>query len=221
MGGEIGEKIRDLRKSKNMTLEELGNKVGVGKSTVRKWETGQIANMRRDKIQKLADALSVPVWELMGWESPQTAAKDVEQSLKNSISNIRRITKIPLLGSAPCGKPNLTFDDYRYAEFIDFSHYKHKDEYYALRATGDSMYPKIEDGDIMIVHYQQDVENGQVAIVRVNGDEATCKKIRKYKHGIELIPINTNYDRIFYTSEEVKNLPVEIIGRVVEARTML
>ena len=83
------------------------------------------------------------------------------------------------------------------------------------------MYPKIEDGDIMIVHYQQDVEDGQVAIVRVNGDEATCKKIRKYKHGIELIPINANYDRIFYTSEEVKNLPVEIIGRVVEARTML
>lgn len=83
------------------------------------------------------------------------------------------------------------------------------------------MYPKIEDGDIMIVHYQRDVEDGQIAIVRVNGDEATCKKIRKYKHGLELIPINTNYERIFYTSEEVETLPVEIIGRVIESRTRL
>ena len=55
----IGERIKRLRSKKNMTLEELGNQVGVGKSTVRKWETGMIANMRRDKIAKLADALDV------------------------------------------------------------------------------------------------------------------------------------------------------------------
>lgn len=216
-----GEKIKDLRKTLGMSQVELAKRIGVSKQTLYKYENNIITNIPSDKIELLSNALQTTPADIMGWEFPQITTKDVEQSLKNSISNIRRITKIPLLGSAPCGKPNLTFDDYRYAEFIDFSHYKHKDEYYALRATGDSMYPKIEDGDIMIVHYQQDVENGQVAIVRVNGDEATCKKIRKYKHGLELIPINTTYERIFYTSEEVKNLPVEIIGRVVEARTML
>ena len=71
---DIGTKIKELREANDMTLEELGNKVGVGKSTVRKWETGLIANMRRDKIAKLADALHCSPGYLMGWEdSPATA----------------------------------------------------------------------------------------------------------------------------------------------------
>ena len=65
---DMGEKIKSLREQKGMTLEELGNKVGVGKSTVRKWETGMIANMRRDKIAKVANALDVDPAYLMGWE---------------------------------------------------------------------------------------------------------------------------------------------------------
>lgn len=64
----MGEQIKQLRLERNMTLEELGNKVGVGKSTVRKWENGMIANMRRDKIAKLASALGVSPAYLMGWE---------------------------------------------------------------------------------------------------------------------------------------------------------
>ena len=67
---EMGQKIYNLRTNKGMTLEELGNKVGVGKSTVRKWENGMIANMRRDKIAKLAEALETTPAYLMGWEEP-------------------------------------------------------------------------------------------------------------------------------------------------------
>ncbi|MCR4622635.1 MAG: helix-turn-helix domain-containing protein [Clostridiales bacterium] len=65
---DLGKKIYQLRKEKGLTLEEVGNRVGVGKSTVRKWESGQIANMRRDKIDKLAAALGVSPSYLMGWE---------------------------------------------------------------------------------------------------------------------------------------------------------
>lgn len=64
---DIGDRIKQLREQKGMTLEDLGNKVGVGKSTVRKWETGMIANMRRDKIKKVADALNTSPEYLMGW----------------------------------------------------------------------------------------------------------------------------------------------------------
>ena len=79
IGGNIhmetmGERIKRLRSENNMTLEELGNKVGVGKSTVRKWENGIIANMRRDKIAKLADALNVSPAYLMGWKTPPTSS---------------------------------------------------------------------------------------------------------------------------------------------------
>ncbi len=70
---DMGQKIKRIRKEKGMTLEELGNKVGVGKSTVRKWENGIIANMRRDKIAKIADALGCSPSYLMGWtESLET-----------------------------------------------------------------------------------------------------------------------------------------------------
>lgn len=63
----FGEKIKQLRQRRGMTLQDVANIVGVGKSTVRKWETGDIANMRRDKIQRLAEALCVYPAYLMGW----------------------------------------------------------------------------------------------------------------------------------------------------------
>jgi len=82
---DIGDKIRQLREAKGMTLEELGNKVGVGKSTVRKWETGMIENMRRDKIKKVADALDTTPEYLMGWSdvvtTPPKPQGDREEAL--------------------------------------------------------------------------------------------------------------------------------------------
>lgn len=66
----MGEKIKQLREEKGLTLEELGDMVGVGKSTVRKWETGMIANMKRDKILKVSKALDISPGYLMGWEKP-------------------------------------------------------------------------------------------------------------------------------------------------------
>lgn len=83
------------------------------------------------------------------------------------------------------------------------------------------MLPKIEDGDVMIVHYQNDVESGQVAIIKVNGEDATCKRIKKYRDGIEVIGINPIYQPHFYTNEEIRSKPVEIIGRVIEVRHKL
>ena len=74
----MGTRIKNLRSENNMTLEELGNKVGVGKSTVRKWENGMIANMRRDKIAKLADALNVSPAYLMGWNESSAPAATIE-----------------------------------------------------------------------------------------------------------------------------------------------
>ncbi len=81
---EMGSKIKMLREEKGLTLEQLGDKIGVGKSTVRKWENGMIANMRRDKISLIADALNVSPAYLMGWtESPDAEVKE-ESSHKES-----------------------------------------------------------------------------------------------------------------------------------------
>ena len=73
MENDLSRKIKELRLARKMTLEEVANIVGVGKSTVRKWETGMIANMKRDKIALLAKALSTTPAYLMGWDEEQTS----------------------------------------------------------------------------------------------------------------------------------------------------
>lgn len=77
----FSEKIKELRLSKGLTLEQVGDKVGVGKSTVRKWENGMIANMKRDKIAKLADALGVSPAYLMGWDEEPAAKEGFNEAL--------------------------------------------------------------------------------------------------------------------------------------------
>lgn len=92
----VGERIKSLREKQGMTLEELGNKVGVGKSTVRKWENGMIENMRRDKIAKLASALGVTPIYLMGWD-------DKKAPLPSNVS-VPAARAIPILGTIGCGE---------------------------------------------------------------------------------------------------------------------
>ena len=92
-------------------------------------------------------------------------------------------------------------------------------EYFALRIKGASMEPKLLEGDIVIVRKQNDVDNGDTAIVLVNGEEATVKQIKKTDTGIILVGLNVEvYQPHFYTNEEIEELPIQIIGKVVESR---
>ena len=81
-----------------------------------------------------------------------------------------------------------------------------------------SMEPRIHNGDIVVVHKQDDAENGAIAIVAINGDDATCKKIEKSEDGITLIPLNEKYGKRFYSNEDIESFPVRIIGVAVEVR---
>ena len=90
--------------------------------------------------------------------------------------------------------------------------------FFGLKIKGDSMTPNICDGDIVIVRQQDDAESGDIVIATINGDEATCKRLRKYKQGIELISNNPSYEPFEFSNEEILNKPVKIIGKVVELR---
>ena len=90
--------------------------------------------------------------------------------------------------------------------------------FFGLQIHGNSMEPKMSEGDIVIVRQQDDAESGEIVIVTVNGTDATCKRLRKYRDGIELISNNPSYEPIFFTNEEIETKPVRIIGRVVELR---
>ncbi len=95
-------------------------------------------------------------------------------------------------------------------------------EHFALQVRGDSMTPLMDEGDVIIVRQQDDADTGDIAVVVVNGNEATVKKIKKRPEGLMLIPINTtNHEPMFYSNAEIASLPVKIIGKAVELRKKL
>ncbi len=93
-----------------------------------------------------------------------------------------------------------------------------KGDLFALRVKGDSMEPRIREGDVIICAETPCVESGTVAVVLVNGNEATVKKVVKHKEGLSLVAFNPAYSPMFYTNEECETLPVRIVGRVIELR---
>ena len=200
----MGEKIYYLRTKNSMTLEELGNKVGVGKSTVRKWENGMIANMKRDKILKVAEALNTTPAYLMGWDEAKEDPK-------------KKGVKIPVLGRVAAGVPIEMIEDVLDYEEITEDMAKHG-EYFALKIQGDSMTPRIWNNDVVIVKQQDDAENGDIVIAAINGDDAVCKRLQKYNDGIALISLNPLYDPIYLKKDEIDEKPVRILGKVVELR---
>ena len=91
-------------------------------------------------------------------------------------------------------------------------------EFFGLRISGHSMEPRICDGDVVIVRQQSDVEDGDIAIVLVNGSDGTCKRIKRYQDSLALLPLNPTYEPMIYSKQEVETLPVKILGKVVELR---
>lgn len=171
----LGEKIHALRLDRGMTLEQVGDIVGVGKSTVRKWESGQIANMRRDKIALLAKALGVTPSYLMGWEDRTESGglpfgKSIDGLIPRSKISTRRV---PILGDTAAGEPIIT--NRVYDEWVDIPEDGHHYDA-VLRVTGDSMTPKYHKGDLVFIKYQEDVTDGQIAVVCVDGT-ATLKRV--------------------------------------------
>lgn len=202
-GNFIGKIIHDRRIELELTLEEVGDFVGVGKSTVRKWETGAIENMKRDKIARLSEILKLSPSVVMGWSS--------------SIVGAGQGILIPVLGRVPAGLPIEAVECILDYEEISAEMSKAGD-YFGLQINGDSMSPRILDKDIVIVRKQQVADTGDVAIVLVNGDDATCKRIVHHENGLSLIAFNPTYPPKFFTAQEIETLPVQIIGKVVELR---
>lgn len=204
---DMGQKIYNLRMQKEMTLEELGNKVGVGKSTVRKWENGIIANMKRDKIAKVAKALDTTPAYLMGWEEEDKPSEAL------SISNVFpvELKKFPLLGEIACGEPIFCNED-RESYVLSGSNINAD---FCLKAHGDSMKnARILDGDIVFIRKQEEVENGDIAAVIID-DEALLKRVY-YDRGeniVTLVSENPAYQPKIYSGETLNH--VRVLGKAV------
>ena len=141
----------------------------------------------------------------------------VEQ--RNAQKKVEAI-RIPVLGRVAAGIPIEMVEDVIDWEEIDDTTAK-LGAIFALSIKGDSMEPRIVSGDVVIVRQQDDAESGDIVIVSVNGDDATCKRLRKYKDGIELVPSNPSYSPVFFSNEEIVAKPVKILGKVIELRGKL
>lgn len=192
---------------------ELSKKTGISKTNISCYMSGKY-EAKQDGVKSLADALDVnPVW-LMGYDVPME--RETDNLLKNigaiPLSDIQT-TKIPLLGVVKAGYDYLAQENVIDNIFFNVDG-SDKENYYALKVTGQSMEPLFDEGDIVIVHKQNEFKNGDNCVVLINGNEATIKKVYKGNTGIELKAVNPYYPPKLFNEDEIKNLPVKIIGVV-------
>jgi repressor LexA len=193
----IGENIERIRKSKKMSAEELGARVGLTKKTIRRYEKGEL-RVLNDRVLDIAKALGVDpsiLYEGTGVIKDENTNFDVK--------------KIPIVGSISCGNGIVAYESIEGYEIIPVS-WLNGDEYFFLRAKGDSMInARIQDGDLLLIRRQDDVENGEIAAVLIDG-EAVLKRVYKKNGTVILQSENPKYEPIVVTPD--KN--IRIIGKL-------
>lgn len=195
-------RLKLLREERGLFQKDIATLLNVSIPAVNQYESGK-RDMSTETVVKLAEYFGVSTDYLLGKSDNRNS--DVP------------ISKIPILGTVKAG-----YDWLAEENIVDYITLKENipnvGEYYALRITGDSMLPLLAEGDLVIVHDQDDVESGQTAVVLINGEEATVKKVIKTKDGIELHAMNPYYPAKKFTFEDMQKIPVKIIGRVREAK---
>lgn len=173
-------------------------------TTITSWCKGEFYP-RIDKIQLLANYFGIQKSDLV-------EDKEKLDKLGNPVSDI------PLLGTVKAGYDYLAQENWIGTVEVDTNMIKDGSEYFALNVKGDSMFPVLIEGDIVVVRRQEDFESGDIVVAIVNGEEATIKKGKKTSTGILLQPLNTAYDPLVYTYDEMKSIPVIIVGIVKQLK---
>ena len=191
--------ILRVMKEKGITQKELCKAIGIGAPKFTDWKTGRVHSYSK-YIPQIAEYLGVSADVLLG-----------------NVSGSGTGVKIPVLGRLQAGIPVEAIED-----VIDYEEIPLKmaecGEYFGLAVRGDSMEPKFSEGDVVIVRRQPDIESGDIAIVMINGEDATIKKVLKQESGIMLMPSNDKYEPCFFDKKRMEEKHVEIVGKVVELR---
>lgn len=196
----------ELLKTKNISSYQVSKATGISQQTLSNWKLGR-SIPKYDKLLKIAEYLGVNIDFLTTGQLPK----------QETVYKKKKPTKVPVVGAVPAGIPLEAIEEILDYEEISEETAK-KGEYFGLKIKGDSMYPFIMEDDVVIVRKQNTIESGQVAIVMVNGDEATCKKVVIKNGGIVLVGHNPEFTPLYYSAEEVETMPVRIIGKVIEIR---
>ena len=205
--------INQRRTELKLTLEQVGQAVGVGKSTVKKWEDGYISNMRRDKIALLAKVLKMnPVSFITG----EFKEEEEDQAIPLPQTNV---FMRPVYDSISAGFGVIAQDvpvDYM-PTYITCP--TEQDKYIWINVHGDSMSPLIDDGSKILVKKQSSVDSGQIAAVLVDDEEAVVKRVLYNDNTVELHSVNPYYPPRVFKNNDVTR--VQILGLVKEVSKSL
>lgn len=189
--------LSERRKQLGLTQKEVADAVGVAEATVSRWESGEIANMRRDRISALAKILKCSADFIM-------TGNQNDFTIPPGCSPLPEMEQVPLVGRIACGQP-ITAEE-NLEGYVSIPAEWHAT--FTLMCAGDSMEPTIHDGDLVAIRKGVQVENGQIAAVRI-GDEATLKHIYLHPDYIELRPENPSYPSIIRRQEEINDVTIE------------
>ena len=198
----FAERLKELRKMRRFSQHALAERLGISQQAVGKWETGK-STPDPATLREIADIFEVSVDLLLGRELiPPASAGAAGEVL------------LPILGTVRAGYGALAFQEYRGTEPASVHN---PEEYFYLVVSGDSMAPRISSGDLALVHRQPDVESGELAVVLVDGEEGTLKRVVKRDGAVILQPFNQSYQPQIFMGEELSQLT--IVGKVVETKT--
>lgn len=204
----FGDKLKYLRFQKEWSQEEMADFLETSKQVISRYENSQ-TTPKIDVAIKYANKLNVSVDALI-----DNTKSELDLFIKKK-PPIRCL--VPVLGKVTAGIP---IDAVEY--IVDYEEISEemasKGDYFGLQIKGDSMEPKFSEGDVVIVRKQSTIQSGEIAIVLINGDEATIKKVMLFEGGINLVPSNQAYQVITFTNDQIEKLPVQILGKVVELR---
>ncbi len=203
----VGERIRTLRDKLGLSQVEFATQMNVSKQTLYKYENNIITNIPSDKIEAAAKIGNVSPAYLMGWDN----------NIAPIPSTRKRGVSINVLGRVAAGIPIEAVEDIIDTEEIP-EDMAATGTFFGLQIHGDSMEPRMREGDLVIVRQQDDAETGDIVIATVNGNEATCKRLKKYADGIMLLSTNPTYEPMLFNNQEIVEKPVRILGKVVELR---
>lgn len=203
--GKFQNVLKSLRKSKGLTQDELAKRLKISRSTIGMYENGS-REPDFETIELIADFFNVDIDYLLGRTDKTTYIPDHIP--------ISEFHTIPLFADVAGGLP-LLMDD-RIVGEVAVTGIPDNGEYFALTVRGQSMEPKIMDGDIVVVHQQQDVDNGDIAIITIDGESATCKRLYTYADHISLLSINPACEPMEFSREQIEDLPVHVYGKVVQ-----
>lgn len=206
--------LKFLREKKGLSQNKLARIIGVNQTTIARWEDDNRVPTIDNAID-VAKALDIPLPILLG--------KDLRFDNAEIVELDSNIIKIPVFGTIKAGTPIESQSDI--IEYIDIpsNWTRGGKKFYGLKISGDSMFPKYNENDIVIFEQTNDIElyNGKDCAVMINGTESTFKNLLINEQGIVLQPYNTAYDIMMFSKEQVEQLPIKIVGIAVEKRTRL